>query len=235
MKYPVCPIDFLIVELDKKFQDEIITSGGLRLYLDTTYKPEEHVTITGKVLSVPRWISSRSDMEHIVPDARPGDQVLFRYLAVVEMDDHFTQPIHTNELAYNGKSYWRINYQHVLGYIRKGEIVPAAGFMFLEPPPKKKDPTMSQGGIWIPVTVKKKATEAGEAIVKHIGSPAKGKLPLNAKPGDTIVYDSRFVERYTISGKDWLVLRQEYAIGKKITKEKKMSVDLYGDRVMIKN
>lgn len=84
---PVCPTNNVIVVIDKKFKDVIATQSGLELYQDTTYRPEWHVTITGKVVSVPNKVDgfgwdSRSRIDTIV---EVGDEIVFSYLVVFDM------------------------------------------------------------------------------------------------------------------------------------------------------
>jgi co-chaperonin GroES (HSP10) len=75
------PIDKYIVQIEKKYNDQI---GSL--YIDTTYQPEWYATITGKVVSVPRSISQDRFKKDIVPEVQVGDEILFSYLVVFDRD-----------------------------------------------------------------------------------------------------------------------------------------------------
>ncbi|MEJ7914096.1 MAG: hypothetical protein WKF70_13130 [Chitinophagaceae bacterium] len=119
---PISPLNKILVQFDKKYQDEIITESGLILYKDTSYNPEWNVTVTGKVISVPPKLVSERNVEtgqinfgeirhKIFPDVRPGDELFFSYLVVhdkeVETDsDAFqeqTEPASKNKVFLNGK------------------------------------------------------------------------------------------------------------------------------------
>jgi co-chaperonin GroES (HSP10) len=84
---PQCPSNCLVVEIEQKFNEQIVTESGLQLYQDTTYRPEQHATILGKVVSLPRRIDGRDWAQRatIVPEVRVGDEVVFSYLVVFDM------------------------------------------------------------------------------------------------------------------------------------------------------
>lgn len=92
---PVCPQNNILVEIPSKFQEEIITSSGLALYKDTTFRPEWNVTISGAVVSVPHKLTAGGSGEQglwperltINPKVQPGDQVLFSYLVVMDRSE----------------------------------------------------------------------------------------------------------------------------------------------------
>ena len=91
MTTPVCIQNNLLVELDKKFQDEIITQGGLALFKDTTFNPEWNVTVSGKVASIPKKLtvgdgkvqSFWPDRVRIFPNIKVGDEIIFSYMVVM--------------------------------------------------------------------------------------------------------------------------------------------------------
>jgi co-chaperonin GroES (HSP10) len=219
LKVPVCPVDFLIVKLDKKFQDEIITPGGIKLFLATEFEPGENATITGKVVSVPRAMSDSEEMRNIEPDVQPGDELIFSYLIVTSMDQHFTYPVHEYEFEYKGESYWKVPYSLVLGYIRDEQLHPACGYVYMDQRDPAKHPNQTAGGIWYPDTAREKKDPIVWSTIQHIGKPYKDQLPLDAQPGEEIMFEKKFVERYTIKGKKWWVLKQERVLGKKVMEE----------------
>jgi co-chaperonin GroES (HSP10) len=79
MAVPICPIDKIIVQFDKKFQDEIVTKSGIKFYQDPTFNPEWQATVTGTVVSIPKRISYP-----IVPQVKVGDELVFSYLVVYD-------------------------------------------------------------------------------------------------------------------------------------------------------
>lgn len=87
MSIPVCLQNNILVELPKAFQDEIV-SGDLKLYRDTTFRPEWNVSIQGKVVSVPLKLviggdTIDPDRPRIRPIVKPGDTLIFNYLVVM--------------------------------------------------------------------------------------------------------------------------------------------------------
>lgn len=67
------PKNRAILELDQKFTDEIILEGGLKLYLDPSYRPEWNVTVTGTVKALPRDYQGELEV---------GQKVFFSYMVV---------------------------------------------------------------------------------------------------------------------------------------------------------
>jgi co-chaperonin GroES (HSP10) len=82
MSVPQCPKDFIVVTIDKKFQDETISG----LLLDPTYRPGHHATVTGKVLTTPRGLSNHSQKKVINMEVLPGDEIAFAYRVIYNQD-----------------------------------------------------------------------------------------------------------------------------------------------------
>lgn len=81
---PIAPQNNLFVLINKMYTDEIKTGSGVKLFLDSSFNPEWHVSITGLVVSTPmklnrdnteRWGLRRDDIQ-------AGDEAIFRYLVV---------------------------------------------------------------------------------------------------------------------------------------------------------
>jgi co-chaperonin GroES (HSP10) len=216
LNVPVCPVDFIIVKLEKKFQDEIVTPGGLRLFLATEFQPGEHATITGTVISVPKAMSDHAEMKNIEPDVLPGDELVFSYLVVNSMDQHFTYPVYEYEFEYKGESYWRVPYSLVLGYFRDGELYPASGYVFLDQRDPEKYADKTASGLWVPDTAREKKDPAVWSTVRRIGKSCRDQLPLDVQPGDEVLFERKYIERYTIKGKKWWVSKQERILGKRV-------------------
>lgn len=70
----------VFLKLNKALQDEIITEGGLKLYLDPNYNPEWNATVTGKIAELPKKIPSKH--KHIYDQLKVGDEVCFSYAVV---------------------------------------------------------------------------------------------------------------------------------------------------------
>jgi co-chaperonin GroES (HSP10) len=211
MNVPVSPKDNLIVKLDKAFDDEIELEGGLKLFKYTALNPEWNTTVTGHVVSVPNTLSNKPENKGIVKEAVAGDEVIVSYQVVFDMEirDRDT-PIHHNLFSHNGNNYWKVQYCHVLGYIREGKIKPASGYVFCE---AIEDGTEKVGLIWMP-ELKKKEKVKNRYKVVSVGVNKGGEPKLSIKEGDTIRYPERLAQRYTVKGKDYIVLHQSYITAK---------------------
>jgi len=92
MSTPRCIQNHILVELPKAFQDELVTSNGLKFYQDTTFRPEWNVTLQGKVISVPTKLTFGDGQIHsydpdrirINPIIDVGDDIVFNYLVVMK-------------------------------------------------------------------------------------------------------------------------------------------------------
>lgn len=198
------PLNNLIITIEKKHQDTI---GDF--YVDTTHNPEEHVTLTGTVVSLPRGIVDRIDYKGYTTDGiRPGDTVFFRYDVV----HHFAkQPtgdstIHKYEIFYKGKSYWRADIIKIFGYIREGIITMINGYVRLEPP------TEIPSTLFIPHHLKS-MPRTSSAVISHIGRPLTHLNSIAAKAGDIAYFDMKKVQQYQMQGKKFLILKQSQILG----------------------
>lgn len=95
MPYPRTISDKILVQIDKKYQDEIVTESGVKFYKDASFNPEWNVTVTGKVVAVPKRISKTDPFKaRLHAEVMPGDELFFSY-AVVE----------TKEVRKDGESF----------------------------------------------------------------------------------------------------------------------------------
>jgi co-chaperonin GroES (HSP10) len=210
---PSCPVDYYLVDIEKKFQDVVDTASGVLLYRDTTYHPEEHVTITGRIVSVPAKITPAIDTGHLVIQGDVGDQVIFSYAVIMDWERYTDRSAeHHNEIVIDGKSYWKVHARWILGFIRDGVIKPAAGYVYMQPLHEEKE---EKGIIIIPDSMQGREMK-GISKVIHIGQPAKNAKPVDVSEGDEVIYEPRFVQHYEIGGRKWLVLEQDRIIAKKI-------------------
>jgi len=91
MNVPTCIQNKILVEIDSKFQQEIVTSNGLKLYKDASFRPEWSATIKGKVVSVPQKLNIGGGRDSIYPQrpfieqkVKAGDEIIFSYLVVMD-------------------------------------------------------------------------------------------------------------------------------------------------------
>lgn len=127
MSIPRCLQNNILVELPKAFQDELISTNGMKFYKDTTFRPEWNVTIQGRVISTPLKITQGDgnihsldpDRPRIRPIVKAGDDLFFSYTVVMNRaqtdnrGDIFVRedpinPYTTTWLSYNGLRLIRV-------------------------------------------------------------------------------------------------------------------------------
>lgn len=92
MTIPVCPSNKLLVQFGEKYVEKH-SANGVDLFIDTSFRPEQHTTIQGNVVSLPKQLSDNGlggyleGRSHIGLNIKPGDQVLFNYNVVFSMSE----------------------------------------------------------------------------------------------------------------------------------------------------
>lgn len=178
--------NFVLVEMERRFTDYV---NGL--YVDPTWDPAIHATVSGRVVSVPNKIESdnyRSITDHV----KEGDRVYFSYAVIFDYikQDTDDSPEYKNLLLHDGKEYWRVSPSEIFA-------------------------TKNEFGLWNMVTemvmVEPLVTdyrgflisrrEDITGVIKAL--PAK-KYDFNIS--DTVVFEEKYVQTYTFDGKEyWLV------------------------------
>mgnify|MGYP007073221542 CR=1 FL=1 len=75
--------DVVLVSTPSKYNNQIEIAGGKVLWLDTSYQPLHHVSISGKVEAVPGLLSPRHyGHGKSTMDLEVGDKVYFNYLTI---------------------------------------------------------------------------------------------------------------------------------------------------------
>jgi co-chaperonin GroES (HSP10) len=82
-QYPSVP-DSLLVEIESRYKEEIQTESGIKFFVDTRFRPEWHVTITGRAVSAPEKLNLKPPFDGIKPVVKPGDEVAFSYLVLFD-------------------------------------------------------------------------------------------------------------------------------------------------------
>lgn len=216
---PTSPLNYIFVKM-KAYDDEIKTKSGVTLYKDTTYNPEWNATISAEALSIPLSVRQYRPEEKgglvsmetkgLTEFVKKGDIVLFRYMVVMqrEQNDGY-EDNHLNKHLIDGEIYWKVDYNMVLGVIRDGKLIPANGYIFAKKPEEKK----VESFLIIPDHLKTESVK-NCAVVEYVGEPKKGAKKLDIVKGDKILFNDQFAEKYTINDEDFLVIRQEYVMGK---------------------
>jgi co-chaperonin GroES (HSP10) len=123
--------DSILVELEKLSENEFSFSSGVKLYVDTSYKPEWHVRIYGECVLTPEVLTKSDQIKYvegdyryidsIEPEVKVGDRVYFTYISADKR----------NIVEYNKKCYCKIPYSSILCVVRKGiaiDIVKATDY-----------------------------------------------------------------------------------------------------------
>ena len=81
------PIDKILVKVESAFNDEIKLSNGMVLYKDTSWSPQDHVTIEGEVIGVPDKITKYDVFKKgISPEVKVGDKLYFSYMVIADRE-----------------------------------------------------------------------------------------------------------------------------------------------------
>ena len=196
--------DIVLISTPQKYNNQIQIEGGTVLWLDTSYKPLHHVSISGRVEAVPGLLSpshyahSKSTM-----DLQVGDKVYFNYLT-----------IHPDSLVWhNEKEYYQVEYFNIYCYIREGKMHMTNDWCFVEPLEDEQGTHYGNSGLIIPEMYRKKKNyKIGR--LKNIGKPLKGEPTLEAKEGDYVIYAKNADFANEIEGEVLYTMRQKdlYAI-----------------------
>lgn len=139
-----CPVDKIVVEIDELFPDK---KGSI--YIDTTYNPQDHIRIFGKVVSAPRKVSKEYQSLGIKPVVQAGDRVYFNYLTCMSPENRL-------DVIEDGvpKIYWLVDYHEAMAYVRDGQINTIGIWVLMEPVFHEEQKTA--GGLIIPEAYRKK-------------------------------------------------------------------------------
>lgn len=198
------PRDIVLVSTPRKYNNEIEIEGGKVLWLDTSYRPQHHVSISGNVEAVPGLLTP-SHYAHgkSTMDLQVGDKVYFNYLT-----------IHPENLMWhNDKEYYQVGYFDIFCYLRDGEMHMTNSWVFVEPMENEAGSHYGNSSIIIPEAYRKKPNyKVGK--LRHIGKALKGAPELEAKEGDYVIYRKNSDFANEIEGEVMYTMKQKdlYAI-----------------------
>lgn len=205
-----CPINKLIVTINKKFQDELTLASGLVLYQDTNFRPEQHVTTMGKVIGVPGKLNEMIENDGVEIKVKEGDEVCFSYQVVYDVDNDGN---HLNLFIHEGQEYWLVDYGQVFFVKRGEEVIPIAGNVVIDIVSNELQDTF-KGSIIIMPETSKSSTVKGQGIVKYIGEPLTTEPTLDVKEGDTVFFKPEIAAEYEIWGKKQVIIHQRDLLAK---------------------
>lgn len=183
-------VNEVIVSVREKFVDRV---GNI--FIDTSFHPEQHVTITGTVEAIPEIINNKIiGFEKCEPVLMPGDKIYFHYFTVDE----------DREIVGEGKTYYTVPYCHVFCYLREGEGLRAVGDWNLVEPTRYKM-NGKQGRIF----------KVGAGLVKeneNSGIYRAGAMEDKLK-GKTVLFPAFARFRNVIEDKEYFLIPSNFIYG----------------------
>lgn len=205
---PVCPVNTLLVKIEKKLYDSVSFDSGVTLHIDPSWHPEEFAMLTAMVISVPRGIIRRHDYAGLTCPVKPGDEILMRYDVVfsyLNQPDRQT-PVYKNLMILNNghslEEYWRCDIQQVFA-VRENETWRMINnYVYLESLAESGPETF----LVVPEYLKKRNTKS-RAIVRYISETS------DVKSGDVVHLNPRTAQQYRIGQKEFLITKYGYILG----------------------
>lgn len=167
--------NYVMIKLDPAY-DSVKLSSGLELYIDLSFEPEKHATVTGEVICLPRKLYYSGEPNKGMPwltdmEVREGDQVIIYYLSVVNALKKENQMY----LIEGEDRYIFITYNNIYAVVRDGKVIPVNGYVLIEP---CEDPSITEDkermkrlGLAFVVTEKRTNTNVTYGRVKYLGTP----------------------------------------------------------------
>jgi hypothetical protein len=181
-----CPINTILVTIEKKYQDK---EKGL--LIDTTYHPEEYATLNGIVHSVPDRLANEEWRDKSEMIIRPGDEIYFSYGVIYRYSRYEGNetPGYRNLVCYQGKEYWKVDYSEVFCIVREGKIIMPNQYVLLEP--MKSEQQYSSSGLLL---------ESAEYYQDRARVKAMPAVEVDCKEGDILPIETKFVQQYQMFG-----------------------------------
>lgn len=191
------PENYVLVEIEKKFQDE---DGGI--LIDPTWNPEEYATLEGVVISAPVRTSS-DNCRTVTGDVKNGDKVFFSYGVVFDYKEqpNNENPVYKNLVIYEGKEYWKVDMGEIFCKVTDKGVEMVTENVLIEP--------------WHPVTsMDFKGIHIQQVYKKETGIVRGINSNINCEIGDKICFEERFVQEYNVFGKIHYIIPLRRVIAK---------------------
>lgn len=184
----------IAVKISKKYNDEVEFSTG-KLYLDVTWSPEQHVTICGSVVALPRgeWCKNTGG-QSLKQELQLDDLVYFNYLTVQE-----------DNLVFGEKDIYLVDLEECFCFVRGGSLTAISNHVLIEPLMIEE----MVGSIYIGVPTRSEE----EGTLRFIGTPTKGEDDLGLTNTDVVRFHERNAFLNTIEGIDYYVMKQDDIVG----------------------
>jgi hypothetical protein len=187
----------VLIKLDKE-NDFIKLQNGTTLYIDTSFEPEKHATVTGEVIALPSRLIYTGKPNIGMPwktpmEVQKGDRVVVYYLSILNA----LRKESYKAVVEGDDKYVFIQYQNIYALVRENRIIPVNGYCLIEPVENPEwtrlKYRMSKIDL-VPVKLTDKSnTEVVYGKVKYCGTPIDEYVDgytdkgVNVSPGDIIV------------------------------------------------
>ena len=194
----------ILIRLDRA-NDFVKLKNGTDLYIDTSYEPEKHTTVTGEVFGIPKKLLYTGIPNIGMPWKTPmevkiGDRVVVYYLSILNALGVYNkdgQQKSMKAFVEGDDKYVLIEYQNIFAIIRDGVMMPINGYCLIEP---MEDPEwtrtkkrITNAGL-IPLKMKEKTnTHVVYGIVRYCGRPNEAYVDNHSddgvavNPGDIVI------------------------------------------------
>lgn len=188
----------VLVRLDKE-NDSIKLKSGFELYIDNTYDPEKHATVSGTVCGLPSKLKYTGKPNQGMPwltdmELQEGDKVIAYYLAIVNA----LKPEQQKFFIKDKERFVFIPYSSIFVAVRGEKIIPINGYCLIEP---CEDPFISETkerlkkiGLELVTLNQKSNTNVTFGIIRYVGKPNREYVDegntdegVNVKEGDKVV------------------------------------------------
>jgi co-chaperonin GroES (HSP10) len=202
------PLDDIIIKVKTKYISNITTLlKRSAIQNNASVDPMDYVNITGEVISIPKSITKRFDYEGYSTDnIKVGDTAIFSYHVIGEQWITEDQKIEfKNRIWYNGQEYFRCNIMDLFGVIRDDKVIMLNGYVMATTFPETKI---------ILAASSKKEKGVVSSVIMNIGYPKSNKNSIDAKQGDTILFNPLKAQKYQINDKPFIILSQHHIMAK---------------------
>ena len=188
------PRDIVLISAPQKYNDRIEIQGGKVLYLDTSYKPQHHVSIKGIVEAVPQQLTpSHYANGNLEMELQVGNEVYFHFLTISD----------ENLVLIEGKEYYKVEYYNVFAYKRDGVMKMTGAWVFVEPVKKQE----KWSGLIVPDAYKQN-TNWDIGKLRHIGTPEKGDDVLTVDVGEYVLFTKNSKFENEVEGEVFYTMHQ---------------------------
>lgn len=167
--------NFVMIKLDKE-NTSIKLKSGFTLYVDNSFEPEKHCTVTGEVCGLPSRLEYTGEPNQGMPwltdmELSYGDNVICYYLAIINA----LKPENRRYVLQGGDRFVFIPYSSIFAVYGEGFVKPINGYVLIEP---SEDPweldtkqRMAKLGLELVKLKTKSNTNVTFGVVRYAGKP----------------------------------------------------------------